>query len=189
MKKYKLKNIDCPSIASRIEDPLTNLDEVRFVNVSFAKYNNYRVRNKKILKQLNIIAFSHNGKCLSWHYYENIRQKLLWECRKGHKWFASVNSFLYSGSWCPYCAGNRKLSLTELQQLAVQKGGRCLATQYTNSKTKLFWQCNKGHQWQATAFSIKIRESWCPVCYKFNLKTSKNKCHENNKLDQSLLKS
>jgi regulator of protease activity HflC (stomatin/prohibitin superfamily) len=136
--------------------------------------------NNRILERINIIASRHDGKCLSSHY-ENIRQKLLWECRKGHKWFASVNSVLYSGSWCPYCAGNRKLSLTELQQLAAQKGGRCLTTQYANSKTKLFWQCNKGHQWQATAFSIKIRESWCPVCYKINLKPLKTQVMKTSK--------
>lgn len=123
---------------------------------------------KRILEHLTDIASSHDGKLIS-SDYKNIRQKLLWECKQGHKWFTSVNSVLYSGSWCPYCAGNRKLSLTGLQQLAQQKGGSCLTTQYVNSKTQLLWQCAKGHQWNATAFSIKIRGSWCPVCYRNNL--------------------
>ncbi|MFA5819966.1 MAG: heavy metal translocating P-type ATPase, partial [Bacteroidales bacterium] len=35
-KKYKLKNLDCASCASKIEDNLTKLDGVKFVNVSFA---------------------------------------------------------------------------------------------------------------------------------------------------------
>ncbi|MCK9424181.1 MAG: cadmium-translocating P-type ATPase [Bacteroidales bacterium] len=35
MKKYKLKNLDCASCASKIEDGLTKLDEVKFVNVNF----------------------------------------------------------------------------------------------------------------------------------------------------------
>lgn len=126
----------------------------------------------EILKRLKFIASNHNGKCLSLHY-QNIKQKLLWECRKGHKWFAAVNSVLYSGSWCPQCANNRKLSLIELQRIAIQKGGRCLATNYKNSKTKLLWECMKGHRWYATAFSIKTRKSWCPQCYIINSKTSK----------------
>lgn len=121
-----------------------------------------------ILSQLKIVASNHHGKCLS-SDYKNIRQKLLWEYKKGHKWYTSACSILYSDSWCPYCAGNRKLSLIELQRLANQKGGRCLATYYLNSKTKLLWQCKNGHQWYATSFSIKTRESWCPVCYKNNL--------------------
>ncbi len=36
MKKYLLKNMDCASCASKIEDHLTKLDKVKFVNVNFA---------------------------------------------------------------------------------------------------------------------------------------------------------
>ena len=36
MKKYKLKNLDCASCATKIEDSLTKLDGVRFVAVNFA---------------------------------------------------------------------------------------------------------------------------------------------------------
>ena len=36
MKKYKLNNLDCASCASKIEDNLTKLGGVKFVNVNFA---------------------------------------------------------------------------------------------------------------------------------------------------------
>ena len=36
MKKYKINNLNCASCASKIEDNLAKLEEVRFVNVSFA---------------------------------------------------------------------------------------------------------------------------------------------------------
>lgn len=36
MKKYKLKNLDCASCATKIEDSLAKLDEVKFVTVNFA---------------------------------------------------------------------------------------------------------------------------------------------------------
>lgn len=36
MKKYKLKNLDCASCATKIEDSLTKLEEVKFVTVNFA---------------------------------------------------------------------------------------------------------------------------------------------------------
>jgi hypothetical protein len=128
----------------------------------------YENRYGIMLKRLEEIAEQHKGRCLISHY-ENIRQKLVWECQFGHRWSTSVNSVLYSNSWCPRCAGNQKLSLTELKQLAGEKGGKCMAAEYSNSKDKLLWQCKIGHQWYATAFSIKTRESWCPVCYKLNI--------------------
>lgn len=115
------------------------------------------------LRRLKNIASKRNGKCLSANY-KSIKQKLLWECEKGHRWRTTINSILYSGSWCPECAGNRKLSLIELQHLASQKGGMCLATHYVNSTAKLLWQCKHGHQWYASALSVKYRDSWCPHC-------------------------
>lgn len=36
MKKYKLNNLDCASCAAKIEDGIRKLDDVKFVNVSFA---------------------------------------------------------------------------------------------------------------------------------------------------------
>jgi Cd2+/Zn2+-exporting ATPase len=36
MKKYKLKNLDCASCAAKIEDNVRKLEDVKFVNVSFA---------------------------------------------------------------------------------------------------------------------------------------------------------
>ena len=54
--------------------------------------------------------------------------------------------------------------ILEMQKMAIDKGGKCLSTEYTNSKVPLLWQCSCGHQWLATPFSIKIRKSWCPVC-------------------------
>lgn len=36
MKKYKLNNLDCASCASKIEDNLTKLEDVKFVSVNFA---------------------------------------------------------------------------------------------------------------------------------------------------------
>lgn len=36
MKKYKLKNLDCAPCASKIEDNLTKLEDVKFVSVNFA---------------------------------------------------------------------------------------------------------------------------------------------------------
>lgn len=48
-------------------------------------------------------------------------------------------------------------------KLAAIKNGKCLSDSYTNCDTKLTWQCEKGHVWQASPDSIK-RTSWCPCC-------------------------
>ncbi|MBD3163575.1 hypothetical protein GF323_00045 [Candidatus Woesearchaeota archaeon] len=52
-----------------------------------------------------------------------------------------------------------------MQEIAKQRGGQCLSKQYVNSKTKLKWQCTKGHIWKATPAKIK-QGQWCPICNK-----------------------
>jgi len=44
--------------------------------------------------------------------------------------------------------------------------GLCLSTNYNNSQTKMTWQCDKGHVWNATANSIMSAGTWCPECSK-----------------------
>ena len=54
--------------------------------------------------------------------------------------------------------------ILEMRKIAIAKEGKCLSLNYINSKVKLLWQCNSGHQWYASPFSIKVRKSWCPHC-------------------------
>jgi hypothetical protein len=56
-----------------------------------------------------------------------------------------------------------KLTIQDMQALAVRKGGLCISNEYINAKTKLDWKCAEGHEWDATPNSIQ-RGSWCPAC-------------------------
>jgi hypothetical protein len=47
--------------------------------------------------------------------------------------------------------------------LAKNRNGQCISNAYVNARTKLVWRCSKGHEWNATPYSIK-GGSWCPIC-------------------------
>ncbi|RLD65637.1 MAG: hypothetical protein DRI98_14530 [Bacteroidetes bacterium] len=115
------------------------------------------------LEKIQSLAHNRRGFGVSFNI-ENQNQKLIWQCANGHQWRASATSILYSKSWCPVCAGNHILTISEMGEIARSRGGKCLSKTYINSKTKLPWQCAEGHRWNATPFSIKIRNSWCPIC-------------------------
>ena len=68
------------------------------------------------------------------------------------------------GSWCPECAGTIRLSIAEMQQMAEERGGKCLSDKYVDLSTKVKWQCAKGHVWEAAIRDIK-EGSWCPECF------------------------
>ena len=56
-----------------------------------------------------------------------------------------------------------KLTIKEMQELAKSRGGKCLSTEYINALTKLKWQCEEGHTWEAKPHDIKSGH-WCPYC-------------------------
>ncbi|PKP58872.1 MAG: hypothetical protein CVT88_06565 [Candidatus Altiarchaeales archaeon HGW-Altiarchaeales-1] len=111
--------------------------------------------------EMQELAKNKGGKCLSTEYV-NALTKLKWMCKEGHTWEAIPNC-IKSGHWCPYCAGNAKLTIEDMQELAKNKGGKCLSTEYINTDTKLKWQCKEGHTLEATPDKIK-RGQWCPIC-------------------------
>lgn len=107
------------------------------------------------------IARKRGGRCLSTNY-ENARSVLEWQCGRGHTWHSAASNVL-CGSWCPECAGNARGTLDSMRRLAETRHGKCLATKYINSGTRLTWQCSEGHIWDARPSNVS-RGSWCPVC-------------------------
>ena len=116
---------------------------------------------KKTLEEMQKIAEERAGKCLSPEYI-NSKTKLKWQCKIGHIWETKPDNVLM-GRWCPYCAGVVKLTIEEMQTIAIERGGLCLSTHYVNGRQKLKWQCKEGHIWEAVPDAVK-RGSWCPTC-------------------------
>ncbi len=96
-----------------------------------------------------------------------------WQCEKGHEWQAMVKSRV-SGAGCPVCAnrtvlaGENDLTVTHpvlAAQWHPKKNGSLLASQVVaGSRRKVWWQCEKGHEWQATIASRALDGAGCPVC-------------------------
>ena len=118
---------------------------------------------KKYLEALCEIARSRGGKCLS-DAYVNKNTKLTFQCHKGHIWQTTPAIIKYEKSWCPICRREKtRRTLEDLHNLAAQRGGKCLATEYPLMITKTKWQCAKGHIWEAAASDIQAGK-WCKQC-------------------------
>lgn len=117
---------------------------------------------KYCIEDLKDFAESKNGKCLS-NKYNNSHTKYKWQCECGHIWESTWSNILHNNSWCSYCAGNLKKTLENCQKLAEKNNGKCLSKEYINNKTKMIWQCDNVHIWNATLNNI-LNGSWCPYC-------------------------
>ena len=122
---------------------------------------------KHSIEVFQTIAENKGGKLISENYV-NIDENMEWECAKGHRWFASGNNVKLKNTWCPICAGNKKLGVKAMQTLAKKKNGTFLSKTYTKLSDKYLWKCEKGHIWVSSGQSIKIKGSWCPECSDIN---------------------
>jgi hypothetical protein len=65
-----------------------------------------RARRKGSIEEMQLIASSRNGKCLS-NVYVSSQTKLRWQCAYGHEWEARPDNVKNVGSWCPICFGRK----------------------------------------------------------------------------------
>ena len=117
------------------------------------------------IEDMRKLASERNGECLSEAYIHS-KYKLTWLCHEGHKWEATPSA-VRLGRWCPTCAIKKRarklLTIEEMHELASNRRGKCLSTEYVNNNSPLTWECEKGHTWEAMPRSVK-RGSWCPSC-------------------------
>ena len=117
---------------------------------------------KLTLDEIRADAARRGGKLVTETYVDSLTL-MDWECAQGHRWRAVAHS-IRQGHWCKRCADEKlRHSVAALHSIAAERGGKCLAERYSNSQTKLDWECKNGHQWLATFNSIK-QGSWCPEC-------------------------
>jgi hypothetical protein len=97
-------------------------------------------------------------------------QKLWWLCSENHEWKATVASRV-SGQGCPFCKGKKP---TETHNLLVifpkiasewsSKNDSFPKDYLPFSSKKVFWQCNKGHEWKASIRDRTLSGSGCHIC-------------------------
>lgn len=140
--------------------------------------------NRTIALGENDLAATHPQLAAQWHPTQNgaltprdvvagTRRKVWWLCERGHAWQASVASRA-GGSGCPICSGKRVLpgenDLASLfPAIAAQwhpalNGGLRADAVSPCSNRKVWWQCEKGHAYQAAVGSRTVSGSGCPYC-------------------------
>ena len=110
-------------------------------------------------------------------------QKVWWKCSKGHEWKTSPNKRYSEHTGCPYCANKKVLvGYNDLEtinpKLAKEwhptKNGDLKPTQFTMcSGKKVWWQCEKGHEW-IDSIAHRKNNRGCKYCNKRALIIGKN---------------
>ena len=105
-------------------------------------------------------------------------KKIIWKCKHGHEWEASVKSRTVNGTGCPYCSHNKVLAgfndlASQYPDIAAEWSDRNLpllptmVTAFANSKA--WWKCKDcGNEWH-TLISTRSGGSRCPYCSGYTL--------------------
>jgi hypothetical protein len=112
------------------------------------------------------VAQSRGGELLTPTYTGN-KVPMRWRCSEGHEWNAAFGTVVGRGAWCGRCGGSQREAheqLAKAQEIAASKNGQCLDTEYLSNSEKMLWQCERGHRWRATFYSVVQAGSWCPTC-------------------------
>ena len=105
--------------------------------------------------------------------HNGARKKVWWICKQGHKWKTSVHQRKISQSECPYCTGRFAIngisdfSSTHpdlLKDLHLTKNNNIDLNKIKHgSHTKLWWMCDKGHEWKTYIYNRSYGKG-CPKC-------------------------
>ena len=141
--------------------------------------------NRKLIVGENDLASTHPALARQWNPTRNgsltpqslvagSKKKVWWQCEKGHEWCATVVSRAYTGAGCPVCAGKVAVPgendlASEFPEIAAEwhptKNEALTPDQMLPySGRKVWWQCKRGHAYEAAISSRTMRESGCPYC-------------------------
>lgn len=135
---------------------------------------------RTVLDGFNDLASTYPDLAKEWHPSKNLETtpkdvtyrtgtKVWWICQHAHEWEAMV-SHRVSGSGCPVC--DNKIIIAGFNDLASKNPE--LAARWHPSKNhpltpaqvaeysqkKVWWQCSKGHEWEARI----AKRHGCPIC-------------------------
>lgn len=140
---------------------------------------------RKLLEGVNDLAATHpelakqwnpekNGSLLPENVFPGSRRKVWWRCEAGHEWEATVFSRACNGSNCPFCTGKKIIAgVNDLASVFPNVAAQWHPTKNENttldsvsafSNRRVWWICEKGHEYRSVIAHRTNMGSGCPYC-------------------------
>ena len=109
-------------------------------------------------------------------------KKVIWKCKLGHEWIATVKSRTINKTGCPYCSHNKVLAgfndlatlFSEVADEWSDKNEKKPTEVMAFANSKAWWKCNTcGYEWN-TLISTRSGGSKCPCCSGYTFIKGKN---------------
>ncbi len=148
--------------------------------------------NKKVVPGYNDLSSQYPELMSEWDYIRNNAEgifpdsvtsqsgkKVWWICNKGHSYNATVSSRTRKdgkNTGCPICSNNMVITgfndlctthpelVKEWNYEKNDKSGILPTKILAGSAKKVWWKCNKDHEWEAALNSRSLSKRGCPYC-------------------------
>lgn len=99
-------------------------------------------------------------------------KKVIWKCKLGHEWIATVKSRTINKTGCPYCSHNKVIAgfndlatlFPEVADEWSDKNEKKPTEVMAFANSKAWWKCRTcGYEWN-TLISTRSGGSKCPCC-------------------------
>ena len=97
-----------------------------------------------------------------------------WRCENGHEWQSPIYTRVHDSTGCPYCANKAiEPGFNDLATLAPELAAQWHPTKNgaltpemvgIGSRKRVWWRCEKGHEWAAAVASRAKDGRGCPIC-------------------------
>lgn len=112
-----------------------------------------------------------NGELLPSGVTPGSKKYVWWQCTEGHDWQAPVYS-VTGGTGCPYCSGRLAIpgetdlvtTHPEIAKLWHERNPSPPSAYSAGSHKKVWWLCEKGHEWESVIDSVAQEGTGCPYC-------------------------
>lgn len=142
---------------------------------SATKYNNLVITNPSLISE-----WASDNPMSPYDIKKGSPKKIIWECKKGHKWTSTIKSKLKINK-CLVCYGltssGKRSFKTEYPHIAKEWSDTNTFSSDTitsGSKKKVWWNCSNGHEYLKSILHRK-RGQGCPICYREHRKKCENK--------------
>lgn len=142
--------------------------------------------------------YGKNGEFTPDNVYPNSKKKVFWICIEGHQWAATIRCRAVDKNGCPFCAGKRvKSGNNDLETLypglakewhPTKNGMLKPSDVRPGTHAKVWWQCDKGHEWKTTiAARTGPSRTGCRECWFDFARTGRSKRKKITKKFDSIL--
>jgi hypothetical protein len=117
-----------------------------------------------------------------WEHRPHSNKKVLWICSNNHEFSQSPNNRTSKKNKCPFCSGKQLTNSNNaaflyphlIEEFDSSKNNTEFSNIHPSSNKKVWWVCNKGHEYEAGVYKRTVRGDQCPYCR--NKKTCLDNC-------------